>query len=705
MDDVMADHVRRAHKWAQEHAAVDEVTATSTDEGGRVAFTATFHVPLPSRFASAGVTRKGVRDREPVTFLFLALFPFQAPLLRLREDFPREFPHINPNAECVSPCVYEGNLSDLLQQPLWFDGLLDQIADWLAKAASDALMNLQQGWEPMRTDEFHGFLLNDWESLRKSAEDGIQDQRFYAIHLPAGNIHIGRAMSPFQGTVDRGRIDKPDATAGIIVTTPHGTMSNRYLPCQVRDLSDLLSLADVFGLPTLEKGITELRRELNNAYKRIMFVILAIQRPVNLIGSPYRCECLSFALQWSTKTKKGRTKTKYLAEVLSNRDICTPELLQRFSGTGSGDKHITLIGCGSLGSKVGMHIARGGQKTLSLVDNAWLAPHNNSRHAVTAQTLYIKKVDTLAKELKYMGVAVKPYDSDARGYLSSIPAQSVVIDTTASPAVRSALASECPGERSIHCALYADATHGLLCLEGEQHNPRIDDLVLRQVYSAIDDKHLRSVLFQEDGQRTATGQGCGSLTVIAPDTRISLFAAAMTTRIRQHTEAPVEHGVILMGQTVNDMSLEWNELIVGPSVTIDGVFDGSWGVRVLATAEAKMTKETKMDAPNETGGVLVGHVSYTTKCMTIVDVFPAPPDSIKKPHLFVLGTEGLKKYIQQLEEVSNGKFTYLGTWHSHPGGGGQSETDEETFIRITFLRNYEPTVCLIWTHSGILAVT
>lgn len=704
----MEEYLKRVYRWTKEHTSVEEVTDITTDENGSVSFTAIFRVSLPSRFVDSGKTRKGVRSLEPVTFIFTNIFPFDAPLILLRDDFPRDFPHINPNNKYVSPCVFEGNLSELLQQPRWFDGVLDQVADWLTKAASDSLMNMSQGWEPMRTDEFHGFLLNDWESLGKKFNDGIENDRFYAAHLHTGKNHIAVVHDYFHDQINKKRVprNKSGKTAGVIVSTPKGTISERYLPCQVKDLNDLLRLGDIFEIPSLEQKITQLQRELNNAGKKIMFVVLAIQRPVPLIDKPYSSEFISFALSWLIKKKKkGEKRIKYSAEVLSNRDICTSELLQRFSGTGIGDKHITLIGCGSLGSKIGMHLARGGQKSLSLIDNGWLAPHNNSRHALTTQLFGDMKVSALAKEMKHLRVNVEASNNNAKQDISTIPDQSIVVDTTASQSVRSSLVSKCPGERIIHCALYKNATYGLICLEGEQHNPRVDDLVLTQLYSALDDRKLHTVLFQDEGQRTSTGQGCGSWTVIAPDTRLSLFSSAMASRIRQQAENPSDFGIILMGESTNDMSLVWNELSVKPSVCISGVFDGSWDVRVLESAASKMESETEFDAPNETGGVLVGHVSYTNQCMTIVDVLPAPPDSIKEPCLFILGTEGLKKNIHHLEQMSNGKFTYLGTWHSHPGGGKQSKTDEKTLMRITFLRSYEPTICLIWTPSGIIPVT
>lgn len=70
----------------------------------------------------------------------------------------------------------------------------------------------------------------------------------------------------------------------------------------------------------------------------------------------------------------------------------------------------------------------------------------------------------------------------------------------------------------------------------------------------------------------------------------------------------------------------------------------------------------------------------------------------------MLGTEGLEEQIKSIEKKTNGKVTYLGTWHSHPHGGNASDTDDNTYNKLLFVRNYEPTVCLIVTPQDVLQV-
>ena len=60
--------------------------------------------------------------------------------------------------------------------------------------------------------------------------------------------------------------------------------------------------------------------------------------------------------------------------------------------------------------------------------------------------------------------------------------------------------------------------------------------------------------------------------------------------------------------------------------------------------------------------------------------------------------------IKDTEKKTNGKVTYLGTWHSHPYGGKASQIDNRTYGKLLFVRNYEPTVCLIITHHDVIMV-
>jgi hypothetical protein len=64
----------------------------------------------------------------------------------LRADFPLNLPHINPHreGELVSPCLFEGSLDELLHR-FGLDAIVDQLIDWLHKAAAGTLLDLGTG--------------------------------------------------------------------------------------------------------------------------------------------------------------------------------------------------------------------------------------------------------------------------------------------------------------------------------------------------------------------------------------------------------------------------------------------------------------------------------------------------------------------------------------------------------------------------------
>ena len=151
--------LNKARKYIVGHNAFDNVSEiTEVDTGKKAIITATVSVNLPSKFISAGITDIGVRNKEYVEFVFPESFPLKAPVIYLRDDFPKSFPHINPSLKRVKPCIYEGDLSELLQQSEWMYGILNQLVDWLEKAASDDLLNYEQAWEPMRNDHHIGWM-------------------------------------------------------------------------------------------------------------------------------------------------------------------------------------------------------------------------------------------------------------------------------------------------------------------------------------------------------------------------------------------------------------------------------------------------------------------------------------------------------------------------------------------------------------------
>lgn len=701
MDDGYPYWIVQAYKYTSEHPSVRCVHPVKSGPNGEHTFVADFEVILPGKLDLAGETLNGVRKREPVEFVFNENFPFQAPSIYLRDDFCRNFPHINPSVKKVCPCIYEGDLTDLLQQPKWFDHILDQVADWLEKAAANSLIDLKQGWEPMRTDNLNGFI---WY------ESDMVVDLFTQKSVTSTNILYSLIGKNFflAGRLDSSlHLNKKGVTKAFFFCMDENNYSDKYVPAFICTLSDLHGFAVTNGVNNLKSTIDNNIAELLKTEKSHFFVVLGIRRPAKIIGTDSEIELLNFAVE--VRCQKKNKKSHMLSKVfhVSHEEICTANLLRKFSGiTANNNKKIIQLGCGSLGSKICLHLARNGNNDFILIDKKFFAPHNLARHACIDIGFSNNKAELLKKHLQTMNIRAKAIHSDISLNTQLLTEKGLLIDSTASLAVRNFLTSNLVSGIVIQTSLYNHGRLALLAIEGKDRNPRIDDHICLIYSECLHNARLRRELLEDQVVRLSTGQGCGSYTTKAPDSRISLAAAGMAGRIQEIISSDVpEYGEILLG-TIDerDMEITWAQIRSGKTTMIPRSGDKDWETRILNRTTKKMKNLAEQYAPNETGGVLVGHISLVNRSMTVTDLLPAPEDSKMTPTYFELGKKGLKKKIETIQRKTNGLLTYLGTWHSHPFGGGVSPTDKETKTRLLFLRDYEPTVCLIWTPDGIIRV-
>jgi integrative and conjugative element protein (TIGR02256 family) len=253
--------------------------------------------------------------------------------------------------------------------------------------------------------------------------------------------------------------------------------------------------------------------------------------------------------------------------------------------------------------------------------------------------------------------------------------------------------------------LFGRGSLGIMLIEEIKKQIRLDDLWARLYLLCVECDWLRRILFPEQSNSVLIGQSCSTHTVIMKDATLSLFAASMGLRIQCLLEDGLPStGEILLTRICDQYGLFSEKLSVAKSLVVPTLIERRWSVRILDPVAERMKEQALASGENETGGCLIGSVFLAAKSIIITDILPPPPDSISTPSLFILGTEGLEKKIKNIEQKSNAKVTYLGTWHSHPRGGAASSTDKKTAIKLLFVRNYEPTVCLIWTPTGIIQV-
>ena len=692
--------IEKAYKYINEHNAFENVSEMQfSDDDKNATISATVSVGLPSKFIKAKMTKIGVRSKEEVRFVFLETFPLNAPKILLRNDFPRCFPHINPSETKVNPCIYEGNLSELLQQSEWMNGILNQLVDWLEKAASNDLLNYDQGWEPMRNDEHSGFMLYDIDNVINAYTDKK------SVVLTNTINYEERKNTIITGNLcDNNK--KKDAHVLYILTEE---IINKYIPNSIIKLSDLYSYAQSIGISDI-KAIIE-RNDIANINEDKLFVILSIKRPIIIIGSDKNIEFLNFIIHKSNHRKKKKRELKRMLPdckvgMLTHISDRSPSLLKRLSGTQTKvdeNKNIALIGCGSLGSKIGMHLARNGNGPFLCIDNDIFMPHNNARHALTL-TWAQNKAELLSLSMFSIS-KVRSKAINKTAFSADYSNTRLIIDTTASLSVKHFLMGNIKLPPIISGGLYSQGRHGILFVENKSKTSRLTELWAYLYFQSLERTEVRKTLFSTQEDHAQIGQSCSSQTMIVDDSRISLFASTMSLILQRILEDGLpKDGEIHLLEYDDNYSLTTKALTVPNNIHVQTFKERDWQVSLSKNVYEQMKKLMNQKAPSETGGVLLGTVFLYAKKVVITGLIPAPPDSTEKPNMFVLGTDGLEKRIKIIEKKTNGKVTYLGTWHSHPHGGNASQTDNKTYKKLFFVRNYEPTICLIVTPNKVMLV-
>jgi integrative and conjugative element protein (TIGR02256 family) len=367
------------------------------------------------------------------------------------------------------------------------------------------------------------------------------------------------------------------------------------------------------------------------------------------------------------------------------------------------DKAITLIGCGSLGSKVGVHLARNGNGPFLCVDDDIFMPHNNARHALTL-TWAQNKAELLSLSIFSIG---KILSTSAKEDALNVDYSKsrMIIDTTASFSVRNFLMNRADLPPVISCGLYDKGRAGLMLTENGNKTSSLAKIWAHLYHQSLTDEDVHRILFSSNLKNVSIGQSCSSRTMVVDDAQISLMAATMSLKIQHILEAGLpKNAEILLAQYDDNYCLRSTVYTVPDFIQVKSTQDKEWMIFISEPIIERMRNIMHHKSPKETGGALLGSVFLYPKTVVITDIIDAPPDSVQTPTLFMLGVEGLERKVKDTEKRTNGKVTYLGTWHSHPCGGKASQTDKRAFNKLLFVRNYEPTVCLIITEKEVMMV-
>jgi hypothetical protein len=733
----LREAAERARLLLKAHRQIEHVSdARRTGDG--FAADIRVRVNLPFAWSAAGVSPNGVRAIEPVTIHFPSTFPRHAPDFHARQDFGRHLAHVQPGREDgpVRPCIFEGDTTELLHHAGLL-ALVDHLVDWFEKAALGTLIDPAQGWEPVRRDSIEHVLVIDAERIRGlvTTQGGYalrvltyhhitigKDSRLYGeIRDKQSELSlVGNNSTVFQETKPEGPSVFGRSIALIVWPGSDSQgrviVNDEYQPETVTNLATLHARAAHYQCEEhLRNGFGFIQRSLQDHHGEDtpIAIILCARRPFHLINSQSPIELCPYLVHLQAPQLFPNGDTTAVTPT-GHRDAISPALLRRMAGDKpAGDATVlTLLGCGSLGSKIGLHLARRGMAPADLIDKGSLSPHNAARHGLlppkgTQLPWLIPKADALQAGIEGFGQAARAHINDVIGmsgkdFRRLIPTNAVaIINTTASIAVAETLAiltAESPLPRVIDASLLSGRV-AILAAEGASRNPNIGDLYT-ETYAQLRPDELRA----DAAGSAAIGQGCSTLTMTISDARISMFAAPMSEQIGQWTgDAFPDAGRLLIGRLDDDgLGLTWEQTSV-PPVHVVRIDNTDMRVRISARAHDKITADVARWPNVETGGVLLGRQSDSSSAFYIADVLEAPPDSTRSAGLFKLGMQGLSSKIKEYLQRHNGTLYCLGTWHSHLAPQGASATDRDT-AKILGLSRAIPSVMLIHTPAGYRAI-
>ena len=725
--------------------------AVLENENGELRVQLDMNVEMSLDMKADGISQSGVRTCEHVILKLPAAFPWRSPRFYLREDFPRNFPHLMPFAAPPRPCLVEGDQDEFfLQFGLVEYGifhLVEQLAIWLRKAANGGLIDPEQGWEAMLRRDLRDVVEIDADAARSIVTKGggwvALQGRFFRRGPADASLNLAAetwvsskgkraplTRKPDDSTFTSRRTDPGISVGNTVVgviwpdKNPDGTprISATYLPESVVTLRDLRARASEIGcgraLATFFASVEHSFAGMELAAPVPIGIVLCARRPVHLIDSTSDIELLPYVIEICANKNRAslfaRGDDEAVAPALHYQSLTTA-LMQKLSGAPTRPA-LAMLGCGSVGSKLAMHAARAGQEILAVSDRSSLRPHNMARHALGAGLVGTNKAEALAKELSGFEMAPVTHCGDLSFDLRDperckqiIPkAAGAAINSTASISVREALVSSATSRlpaRLFEAALFGRGRGALLLADGKGHNPTHCDLIA-ELYAILDDEAAAKLLFDpSDGLgEVQIGQGCSSLTMTIDDARLSAMTGSLSQEISKALDVPAQEGLIVIGKADDDSpATHWTRYTVPAFETVDIAGSDGWQLRLSRRIADRIKAEAKACPLVETGGVMIGLTSARLKTVTVVDLLAAPADSRRTPSLFVLGTIGMQSAIRNRHEQSGRTLFDVGTWHSHLEDEGPSSTDWKTAADLAAERT-PPSILLIATPARFHAL-
>lgn len=656
-----------------------------TEADGGATVNVIVEVDLPQRCAND----VDIRPEEE----FDVFFPADGQLPTItptRIDFPI-VPHTNlvKKGEQPSLCLYSRPWSEerLHWGPLAF---VERIRTWLSDTAKGSLHRPDQPMEPLLAESPYCFVIPEiparaeacWvQPLRMTtyAEAGGLKTVSFSLDRPGNRRSVKRLFLCFRC---------PPATHGII----------KYSP---RTLGELLQMLGMTGVEFGREVCSHLKdldgSKEENAHLGFLLLIPKSRHEGEEPASTERWAFLSHdsmeQIMTALKAPEGRSAEGIFVPRLMDatateaflrtqeifpvtvRDQLTRATAALANGEDPSDIQITCIGMGAFGSQVATNLIRGGYGQWTLVDGDIFLPHNGTRHFLTAEHAGWSKAEAMCAALEAMlpgeenvAVGIHADFLDAKGETSdkvsnALSNSQLVLDFSASVSVERNLSRRAIEGRCISAFLNPSGKDLVMLIEDDKRVVPLSWLEAVYLGAVATNNDLDEHFDQHQLENTwRYGNSCRDTSAVLPQDLLALHSAIASRRIRRiNTFADA----LIVVHRTNDETLTTRAVEIKPRPPVS-VSTTNWELLIAPEVLESARKLRHERLPNETGGVLLGVADLFHRCISVVQLLSAPPDSKEYPSYFIRGAAGLRAEIDRRSRRSLGNLIYLGEWHSHP---------------------------------------
>ncbi|MCI0461247.1 MAG: Mov34/MPN/PAD-1 family protein [Gemmataceae bacterium] len=641
---------------------------------------------------------------ERVAAIFSAEDNWYPEVLALRADFPR-VPHLNLRGTEFprSLCLYDRPWPEVAIR--WTPaGFVERVRFWLAETAKGTLHQADQPLEPLLFG--HGWRIVLPADLFADIDKGPPvrlDVRLASRSDQCRTLIAERPSEQAEGKEP----PKFVATAFVAEAQPHGLI--RRSPTNLAELHDFLlagKLDMLSELRTLLKGWDS--PALAGALP-IFVVALPLTREA--AGSVEACDIWAFLTPKNVGDVRvgtgiaDRLDGRVVPLIEINADRCGRDIpidaiqpilafsrasAARANGVEPDPRKVVAVGAGALGSQVISLLARSGFGNWTIVDEDDLLPHNLARHALDDCCIGHPKAFGMAVQLHHLysegdGSGFIPADYLAPGpweesLQKALAGAELILDmATSVPVARRIASADCSGRR-VSVFLNPLGSDLVVLAEDKGRTRPLDALEGQYYRAAAQDQRLKGHLEANKGS-LRYGRSCRNVTAVMPGHLVTMHAAIASEAVRRAL-ASDEASIRVWRCDRQGLSVTPVEVPVNATQKRD---IGGWFLVLDDGLLAKLAALRSAKLPDETGGVLIGTFDLEEMVVHVLDTIPSPPDSKEWPTLYIRGSEGLLKNVNQIFEASGGQLEYVGEWHSHPDDCPTlpSEDDLKVFTWLT----------------------